>query len=168
MQLMTGYWWNQWPLNCRLQSVSHSFFFLCLSVWYCLGQSLSLSFLFPLSNIISCSCFFFFFFNHLLFSVLSLPPFFCLTFSVSTSPCFSFFLLLIPFVWASLFLLGVFPLLSGGIKLFEVQPEERHAFSPNTLHPGYWHLQHGLLCATVIRELYWGNKYKPATTQSHS
>ena len=41
------------------------------------------------------------------------------------------------------------------------------AFSPNTLHAGYWRLQHGpLLCATVLCELYQGIKHKPATPHS--
>lgn len=41
--------------------------------------------------------------------------------------------------------------------------QRRSAFSPNTLHPGYWRLQHGLLlCATLICELYQGIKHKPA------
>lgn len=86
--------WNQRPLKCKSQSLSHSFFFLCVFVCYCPWQSLSLWSLFLFSNIIftlCSSCF--------LFSL----PFSVSPLSISTaSPCFSYSLLLISFVWAFL------------------------------------------------------------------
>lgn len=114
----------------------------------------------------------FFFFSP---SAPPLPSFSC---SLILSPflcfhCISMFLFFSPphflcvSVSLSLSLSDVFPLLSGGMKNFLKFYQRSSAFSPNTLHAGYWRLQHGpLLCATVLCELYQGIKHKLQTLHS--
>lgn len=159
--------WNQRALKCRSQSCPYSSSLPCLWLVSSLTKNLCLHSFF--SDTIPPSSFFLLL-PHLFPRSLVLS--FSLPFSVSTaSPCFSFSLLLISFVWVSLSLSlslsDVFPLLSGGMKNFSKFYQRSSAFSPNTLHAGYWRLQHGpLLCATVLCELYQGIKHKLQTLHS--